>query len=82
MERASHAVDRGEQWTVGIGAGVLYGVLRDHIPASGLRRGLLYGPGFSVVVDEGLTPALDTSALAPGVYPSGWRTARRRSPGG
>lgn len=62
------------QWAMGIGAGVLYGALRDRLPARGLRRGLLYGVGFSLVVDELLTPAL---GLAPDPRAFPWQTHAR-----
>lgn len=62
------------QWAMGVGAGALYGAIRDRLPAYGLRRGLLYGAGFSLVVDEGLTPAL---GLAPGPRAFPWQTHAR-----
>ena len=62
------------QWTVGIGAGVLFAVIRERMPASGIRRGLSYGLMVSLVVDEGLTPP---SGLSPGPAAYPWQTHAR-----
>lgn len=62
------------QWAVGIGTGVLYARLRDHLPGRGIRRGIGYGAGFSVVVDEGLVPLL---GLSPGPSAFPWQTHAR-----
>jgi uncharacterized membrane protein YagU involved in acid resistance len=62
------------QWTTGIGTGVLYGALRDHLPGRGLRRGLTYGAAISLLVDEGLLPLLGF-APGPGAFP--WQTHAR-----
>jgi uncharacterized membrane protein YagU involved in acid resistance len=59
------------QWVMGIGAGMLYSVLRDRIPAARAGHGLAYGAAFSLVVDEGLTPLLGF-APGPGAFP--WQT--------
>src|SRR5437868_2438210 len=40
-------------WALGVGAGALYGVLRDQLPDAGLARGLLFGTAFWLLVDEG-----------------------------
>lgn len=62
------------QWMMGIGGGVLYAALRDHVPGSGLRRGIVYGAGFSLAVDEGLAPLL---GFAPGPLAFPWQTHAR-----
>jgi hypothetical protein len=62
------------QWVVGIGAGMLYSALRDHLPGSGIRRGLLYGAAFSLLVDEGIIPLLK---FAPGPFAFPWQTHAR-----
>jgi hypothetical protein len=62
------------QWAVGIGAGVLYAVLRDRLPAARAGRGLAFGAAFSLVVDEGLVPLL---GLAPGPTAFPWQTHAR-----
>ncbi len=64
----------GLQWAMGIGAGMLYGVLRDRLPGSGIRRGLAYGAAFSLLVDEGLVPLL---GLSPGPLAFPWQTHAR-----
>ena len=62
------------QWTTGVCAGMLYGVLRRRIPAARTGHGLAYGAAFSLVVDEGLTPMLGF-APDPGAFP--WQTHAR-----
>lgn len=62
------------QWLVGIGAGMLYGVLRPRVPAARAGRGLAYGAAFSLVVDEGVVPLL---GFAPGPAAFPWRTHAR-----
>ncbi len=62
------------QWVTGIGAGILYAVLRDHLPASGIRRGLAYGGAFALVVDEGMIPLL---GFSPGPLAFPWQTHAR-----
>ena len=59
---------------MGIGGGVLYAVLRDRVPGSGPRRGVVYGAGFSLVVDEGLSPLL---GFSPGPLAFPWQTHAR-----
>jgi hypothetical protein len=62
------------QWSTGIGAGVIYAALREHLPGNGIGRGLGYGAAFSLLVDEGLTPLLGL-APGPGAFP--WQTHAR-----
>lgn len=62
------------QWVTGIGAGAVYGALREHLPGRGIGRGLGYGAAFSVVVDEGIVPLL---GLAPGPAAFPWQTHAR-----
>ncbi|CAN5716606.1 hypothetical protein BH23GEM5_BH23GEM5_23920 [soil metagenome] len=59
---------------MGIGAGVLYSVLRRRIPAARAGHGLAYGAAFSLVMDEGLTPMLGF-VPGPGALP--WQTHAR-----
>ena len=62
------------QWTIGIGTGVLYGAIRDRLPGSGIRRGLLYGAAVSLLFDEGLLPLL---GFAPGPLAFPWQAHGR-----
>lgn len=61
-------------WALGIGAGILYALLRDRIPGRALARGLAFGVAFWLVVDEGATPAL---GLTPGPTAFPWQTHAR-----
>lgn len=70
-ERQRQAGGKALQWAMGIGAGVTYAALRESLPGEGVRRGLLYGALFSLVVDEALTPML---GLAPGPAAFPWQT--------
>lgn len=62
------------QWVTGIGAGVIYATIHEHLPGHGVRRGLIYGAAFSLLVDEGLIPLL---RLAPGPTAFPWQTHAR-----
>ncbi|MBA3346113.1 MAG: DUF1440 domain-containing protein [Gemmatimonadales bacterium] len=62
------------QWVVGIGAGMLYGVLRSRFPAVRAGRGLAYGAAFSLGFDEGAVPLL---GFAPGPAAFPWQTHAR-----
>ncbi len=62
------------QWAVGVGAGLLYAALRDQLPSSGIRRGIVYGAAFSLLVDEGIVPLLKC-APGPSAFP--WQTHAR-----
>lgn len=62
------------QWLVGVGAGMLYGVLRPRVAAARAGRGLAYGAAFSLVVDEGVVPLL---GFAPGPRAFPWQTHAR-----
>jgi uncharacterized membrane protein YagU involved in acid resistance len=61
-------------WATGIGAGALYGVLRRRWPAVSRARGLPFGTGFFLVVDELLNPVL---GLTPGPKAFPWQTHAR-----
>ena len=62
------------QWATGIGTGMVYAGIRSRLPGSGLPRGLAYGAGFSLVVDEGIVPLL---GLSPGPSAFPWQTHAR-----
>ena len=61
-------------WTLGIGAGAAYGVLRRRVPNTGRLVGLSFGTGFWLVLDEVVVPAL---GLAPGPRALPWQTHAR-----
>lgn len=61
-------------WTVGIGAGALYAVLRRRVDQAEWAQGLGFGTGFWLLVDEGLVPAL---GLTPGPLGFPWQTHAR-----
>lgn len=61
-------------WSLGIGAGVMYGALRNQIPALGLGSGLAYGVLFWLAMDEGAVTALGLTP-PPNTFP--WQTHAR-----
>lgn len=61
-------------WALGVGAGALYGVLRDRVPRAGLARGLGFGVAFWLLMDEGAVYAL---GLTPGPTRFPWQTHAR-----
>lgn len=62
------------QWVEGIGTGIVFGVLRGRAPTVGAGRGLAFGAGVSLLVDEGMVPLLD---LSPGPTAFPWQTHAR-----
>ena len=64
----------GIHWALGVGAGALYGLLRNRIPSPAFARGLLFGVAFWLVVDEGANYAL---GLTPGPTEFPWQTHAR-----
>ncbi len=62
------------QWVEGIGTGIIYGVLRGRAPVVGIGRGLAFGAGVSLLVDEGMVPLL---GLSPGPTAFPWQTHAR-----
>ncbi|MGH7664010.1 MAG: DUF1440 domain-containing protein [Gemmatimonadaceae bacterium] len=61
-------------WTLGIGAGALYGVLRPRLESAALARGLAFGTAFWLLMDETVTPAI---GLTPGPAAFPWQTHAR-----
>ncbi|GAC1649642.1 MAG: hypothetical protein NVS4B3_07040 [Gemmatimonadaceae bacterium] len=61
-------------WTLGIGAGVLYGLLRARSERASVGGGLLFGAAFWLLVDEALTPAIGLTR-GPRAFP--WQTHTR-----
>lgn len=85
-ERAAHALHvplpeaRREQaasalhWATGIGAGVLYALLRRRWPRTAVAGGLPFGTAVFLALDEGLNSAL---GLTPGPAAFPWQTHAR-----
>jgi len=70
VERAGSAL----HWGLGIGAGVIYGVLRGRLMEPGWRTAFQYGSGFFVLADEVANPAL---GLTPGPASFPWQAHAR-----
>lgn len=68
---AKPAPARALHWALGIGAGAVYAALRPRFAGFDLGRGLGFGTGFWLVVDETVTPLLGLSG-SPGAFP--WQT--------
>lgn len=61
-------------WSLGIGAGALYAVLRRRIRFLGKTGGAAFGTGFWAFMDEGVVPMLGLTP-GPGAFP--WQTHAR-----
>lgn len=61
-------------WTLGLGAGAIYGALRPRIGAASLGGGVLFGVLFWLLIDEGANAAL---GLTPGPSAFPWQTHAR-----
>lgn len=61
-------------WATGIAAGALYAGVRKRWPAAAAARGLPFGTGFFLVLDELLNPVL---GLTPGPLAFPWQTHAR-----
>lgn len=61
-------------WTLGVGAGATYGLLRNRIPRMGIGTGLAYGTVFWLLMDEGVNYAL---GLTPGPTAFPWQAHAR-----
>jgi hypothetical protein len=61
-------------WTLGLGAGALYGALRPRLQNLAWARGFLFGAAFWLLVDEIATPVL---GLTPGPEAFPWQTHAR-----
>jgi hypothetical protein len=70
QKRAGSAI----HWALGIAAGAIYGVLRRRVPAAASGKGLPFGAGFFLVIDEFMNPAFGFSP-SPSVFP--WQTHAR-----
>ena len=71
-ERARYGA--GLHWALGVGAGAVYGLVRERLPLARAGGGLLYGTAFWAVVDEGANAAL---GLTPGPAAFPWETHAR-----
>jgi uncharacterized membrane protein YagU involved in acid resistance len=61
-------------WATGIGAGALYAVLRKQWPPAAAAKGLPFGAGFFLVLDELLNPLF---GFTPGPQAFPWQTHAR-----
>jgi len=61
-------------WATGIAAGIAYAALRRQMPAVAAARGLAFGAGFFLLVDEIANPAL---GFTPGPRAFPWQTHAR-----
>ncbi len=61
-------------WGLGVGAGAVYGVLRNRLPGADAGNGLLFGTAFWALIDEGANVAL---GLTPGPTEFPWQTHAR-----
>ena len=61
-------------WSLGVGAGVAYGALRNVIPQLALGSGVVYGAAFWLLMDEAALTALGLTP-APRTFP--WQTHAR-----
>lgn len=73
-EKQRKSVGQKIHWALGIGAGAAYGACRQ--PGWGVKmgRGLAFGTGFYLLVDEVANPVLD---LTPGPMAFPWQTHAR-----
>lgn len=62
---------RALHWTLGVGAGAAYGVLRRRVRLAGRGHGVGFGAGFFLFVDETVVPLLGLTP-GPGAFP--WQT--------
>ncbi len=69
-----HAAGLAIHYAIGVGAGALYGALRDRVPGVGTARGALYGLGIFLTQDEIGNAVLGTGA-DPRQYP--WQAHAR-----
>lgn len=73
-EAKQEALGNAIHWSLGIGAGALYGALRNRSRRMGLGSGLAYGVAFWIVMDEAMNTVLRLSP-PPQRFP--WQTHAR-----
>lgn len=61
-------------WATGIGAGIVYALLRRRAPRAAAGKGLAFGTGFYLLVDELMNPLL---GLTPGPQAFPWQAHAR-----
>ena len=72
--RQPHPAGIGVHYGIGMAPAMAYAALRHQVPALRTGRGLLYGLGLFLVVDEGMVPALGLAG-GPTEYP--WQAHAR-----
>jgi hypothetical protein len=73
-ERQQKAIGNAIHWSLGVGAGALYGALRNRSRRLGVGSGLAYGVAFWLVMDETATALL---RLTPPPQRFPWQTHAR-----
>jgi hypothetical protein len=73
-DRTRERAGKAMHFAIGMGAGALYGTLRERLPVVDAARGLAYGTGMWLVLDEGANVALGLTP-GPGAFP--WQTHAR-----
>lgn len=61
-------------WATGIGAGIVYALVRRRTPAAAVGKGLAFGTGFYLLLDELVNPLL---GLTPGPLAFPWQAHAR-----
>lgn len=72
--RQPHPAGVAVHYGIGVMPAMLYAPLRSRVPALGAARGLLYGLGLFLAMDEGVAPALGLAG-GPAEYP--WQAHMR-----
>jgi uncharacterized membrane protein YagU involved in acid resistance len=70
QEKAGTAI----HWMLGIAGGAVYGAMRRRMRMAAALKGLAYGAGFFMLMDEAMNPAL---GLTPGPFAFPWQTHAR-----
>jgi hypothetical protein len=68
------AIGAGIHWSLGVGSGVLYGVLRNRVRYAGIGSGVVFGIAMSALLDEAALAALGL-VPPPNAFP--WQTHAR-----
>lgn len=81
-ELAGREISKGQRkqlgaaihWTIGVGSGAIYGLLRNRVRRLGIGSGVAFGLAFALLVDEAALTALGISP-PPNAFP--WQTHAR-----